>query len=54
MRFTEIFRAVNASLEPERVAEAMIAGIADWIPVSGWLVLANDEAGQPAALRLPA
>ena len=43
---TEILRAVNASLEPEKVAEAMIAGIADWIPVSGWLVLAADEGGQ--------
>ena len=40
---TGIVRAVNASLEPEKVAEAMIAGIADWIPVSGWLVLAADE-----------
>ena len=43
--FTEILRAVNASLEPERVADAMIAGLADWIPVSGWLVLASDEGG---------
>ena len=43
---TGIVRAVNASLEPEKVAEAVIAGIADWIPVSGWLVLAADESGQ--------
>jgi diguanylate cyclase (GGDEF)-like protein len=43
---TGILRAVNASLEPERVAEAMIAGIADWIPVAGWQVLAMDEGGQ--------
>ena len=50
--FTEILRAVNASLEPERVADAMIAGIAAWIPVSGWLVLANDEGG-PRRIAAP-
>jgi diguanylate cyclase (GGDEF)-like protein len=51
--FSEIFRAVNASLEPERVAEAMIAGIEAWIPVSGWLLLANDEGGQARRIAAP-
>jgi len=50
--FTEILRAVNASLEPERVAEALIAGLAGWIPVSGWLVLATDEGG-PRRIAAP-
>jgi diguanylate cyclase (GGDEF)-like protein len=40
----EMIRAVNASLEPERVADAMVARAAEWIPAAGWLVVANDEA----------
>ena len=43
---TEIIRAVNASLEPERVAEAMVARVSAWIPVSGWLVVATAEDGE--------
>ena len=39
----DMIRAVNSSLEPERVAEAMVARAADWIPASGWLVVAADE-----------
>jgi diguanylate cyclase (GGDEF)-like protein len=39
----EMIRAVNASLEPERVADAMVARAAEWIPAPGWLVLATDE-----------
>jgi diguanylate cyclase (GGDEF)-like protein len=41
-----LIRAVNASLEPERVADAMVTGVVDWIPAPGWLVLAIDEGGQ--------
>lgn len=41
----EMVRAVNASLEPERVAEAVVARLADWVPAPGWLVLAVDGGG---------
>jgi diguanylate cyclase (GGDEF)-like protein len=42
---TAIVRAVNASLEPEKIANAIIDGISDWIPVSGWLLRFGDEGG---------
>jgi diguanylate cyclase (GGDEF)-like protein len=50
---TGMVRAVNASLEPERVADAMVAQVSAWIPVPGWLVLATAEDGQlrPLASR---
>ena len=52
-----MIRAVNASLDPERVADAMLARVAGWLPVPSWLVLATDHQGQmrPLAVRaLPA
>ena len=50
---TEMIRAVNASLEPERVADAIVARVSAWIPVPGWLVLASTEDGEirPLASR---
>jgi diguanylate cyclase (GGDEF)-like protein len=39
----EMIRAVNASLEPARVAEAMLARVAAWVPAAAWAVLAADE-----------
>jgi diguanylate cyclase (GGDEF)-like protein len=39
----EMIRAVNSSLDPERVAEALVARASDWIPAPGWLVLARDD-----------
>jgi diguanylate cyclase (GGDEF)-like protein len=42
----EVVRSVNASLDPERVAEVIVAHAADWIPASGWLVLASDDTGR--------
>jgi diguanylate cyclase (GGDEF)-like protein len=49
----EMIRAVNASLEPGRVAEALVTRAAEWVPASGWLVLArNDSAAlQPMVSR---
>jgi two-component system, cell cycle response regulator len=38
-------RAVNASLEPERVAEAIVARLSNWVPAPGWLVVAVDGGG---------
>ena len=43
---TEMIRAVNASLEPERVADAIVAQASVWIPVPGWLVVAATEDGE--------
>jgi diguanylate cyclase (GGDEF)-like protein len=52
-----MIRAVNASLDPERVADAMLTRVATWLPLPSWLVLAIDDQGQmrPMAVRaLPA
>lgn len=40
-----MIRAVNASLEPERVADAMVCQASEWIPAPGWMVLGCDETG---------
>src|SRR5262245_7237790 len=45
-----MIRAVNASLDPERVAESIVARVSDWIPVAGWLVLAVDGGGRVRAM----
>jgi diguanylate cyclase (GGDEF)-like protein len=39
----EMLRAVNASLDPERVAEAMLGRLSEWVPASAWVVVAADE-----------
>ncbi|HXG55840.1 MAG TPA: GGDEF domain-containing protein [Vicinamibacterales bacterium] len=46
-------RAVNSSLDPERVAEAVLARVTKWIPAPAWLVLAADGQGEmrPMATR---
>ena len=41
-----MIRAVNSSLDPERVADAMVAQAAGWVPAPAWLVLAIDDTGQ--------
>lgn len=46
----ETVRAVNASLEPERVAEAMLARAAEWIPAPGWVVATAGEGGRARVL----
>ncbi len=43
-------RAVNASLDPERVAEAIVARVSEWIPAPGWLVLAAGQEGRTHAM----
>jgi diguanylate cyclase (GGDEF)-like protein len=40
-----MIRALNSSLEPERVADALVSQAADWVPAPGWLVLARDDSG---------
>ncbi|NUR54992.1 MAG: hypothetical protein HOQ29_11130, partial [Acidobacteria bacterium] len=45
-----MIRAVNSTLDPERVADALVAHAADWLPATGWLVLAIDDAGRMRAM----
>ncbi len=46
----EMIRAVNSTLDPEHVAEAIVTRAAGWVPASGWLVLAADDAGRMRSL----
>ncbi|MDQ3213202.1 MAG: GGDEF domain-containing protein [Acidobacteriota bacterium] len=41
-----MIRAVNSSLEPEKVAEALLTQAAGWIPAPAWLVVAVDGGGR--------
>jgi diguanylate cyclase (GGDEF)-like protein len=45
-------RAVNATLDPERVAEALVARVSDWIPAPGWMVLAVDGGGRARSMAV--
>ena len=36
-------RAVNASVDADRVAEALLVCVAEWIPAGGWALIADDE-----------
>ena len=48
----QMFRAVNASLDPERVGEEIVSQMADWISVPAWIVLAVDDTGRVRALGM--
>ena len=39
----EMLRAVNATLDPERVAEAMLTRVSAWVPAAAWLLVAVDD-----------
>jgi diguanylate cyclase (GGDEF)-like protein len=45
-----IIRTVNSSLDPERVAEAVVSLAADWLPLPAWQVLAVDDTGRMTAV----
>jgi two-component system cell cycle response regulator len=45
-----MMRAVNSSLDPERVAETLVQQVSDWLPAPCWLVLAMDDAGRVRSL----
>ena len=42
---TEVIREVNSSLDPERVADAIVARAAQWLPAPAWVIYAIDYAG---------
>src|ERR1700752_2816502 len=46
----EVIRAVNSSLDPERVADPLVQRVGEWVPAPSWLVLAVDDAGRVRAL----
>ena len=46
----EMIREVNATLDPGRVAEAIVSRVSDWIPAAGWLVLAAGLDGRTQAM----
>ncbi len=46
----EMIRAVNSSLDPERVADTLVQKVAEWVPAPCWLVLAVDDAGRVRSL----
>ncbi|HEY0872924.1 MAG TPA: GGDEF domain-containing protein [Vicinamibacterales bacterium] len=39
----DVVRAVNASVDPERVAEAVLVCLADWMPGPAWAVIMADQ-----------
>src|SRR5258708_9093832 len=41
----EVIREVNSTLDPERVADAIVARAAHWLPAPAWVVYAVDNAG---------
>ena len=41
----EVIREVNSTLDPERVADAIVARAAEWLPAPAWVVYAVDNAG---------
>lgn len=46
----EMVRAVNSSHDPERVADAILTRVADWVPASSWMVLAGDGQAPPQVM----
>src|SRR5258708_27803278 len=54
---SEVIREVNSTLDPERVADALVARAAQWLPAPAWGVYAVDNAGvrtfRPRGVRGP-
>src|SRR5712692_7397498 len=46
----EILRAVNTSLEPEKIAELVVERAATWVPAPCWAVVGADLTGQLSVL----
>jgi len=41
----EVVRAVNSTVDPERVADAIVDAAAEWLPAPVWAVFATDHSG---------
>ncbi|MBI3400428.1 MAG: diguanylate cyclase [Acidobacteria bacterium] len=46
----DVVRAVNATLEPAKIADAILDHAAAWIPATGWAVAAADLSGRVVVL----
>jgi diguanylate cyclase (GGDEF)-like protein len=46
----DLVRAVNATLEPEKIAEALVDRAANWIPAPCWAVVSADPFGELSVL----
>jgi diguanylate cyclase (GGDEF)-like protein len=46
----DLLRAVNATLEPEKIAETLVERAATWVPAPCWAVLSSDLSGQVSVL----
>src|SRR5260370_25800882 len=46
----DIVRAVNATLEPARIAEVVVERAATWVPAPCWAVVSSDLSGQLSVL----
>ena len=46
----DIVRAVNATLEPARIAETLVDRAATWVPAPCWAVVSSDLSGQLSVL----
>jgi len=46
----DIVRAVNTTLEPAKVAEALVERAATWVPAPCWAVVSSDLSGQMSVL----
>lgn len=46
----DLLEAIHATLDPERIAEAVVERVAGWLPVTGWTLVAPDPAGHLAML----
>src|SRR5919106_6231695 len=42
----DIVRAVNTTLEPEKVADLIVERAASWVPAPCWALVASDLAGE--------
>src|SRR5947209_13417109 len=46
----DIVRAVNATLEPPKIAEVVVERAATWVPAPCWAVVSSDLSGQLSVL----
>ena len=46
----DIVRAVNVTLEPEKIAEVIVERAATWVPAPCWAVVSADLSGQLSVL----
>src|SRR5437016_2724983 len=46
----DIVRAVNTTLEPEKIAEELVERAATWVPAPCWAVVSSDLTGELSVL----